>query len=60
MVRTETEKATGLVNTVQLIEVIQIVTSPLQKYTEILITKSFFKNSSDFLSIILLTKFFFS
>lgn len=40
-----------------MIEVIQ--TSPLEKYTEILIRKSFFKNSSDFISIILLTMFFF-
>lgn len=37
MVRTEIEKAIHLVNTVKLI--IQIVTSPLQKYTYILITK---------------------
>lgn len=39
MVRTEIEKAIHLVNTAKLIEVIQIVTSPLQKYTEVLITK---------------------
>lgn len=43
LVRTEIEKALHSVNTVKLIEVIQIVTSPLQKYTHILIKNSFSK-----------------